>query len=112
MIGGGEPSYSVPLIWYSASIAAPAPRMLPVCGKPLIGTALALNVTVGTANAALGIASKARPRTARQMDALRISFLSLSFDRQVRLDPGSSGAIAGPATSRSSAGAGEHGDFL
>jgi hypothetical protein len=36
------------------------------------------------------------------VDALRISFLS-SFDGQVRLDPGSSGAIAGPATSRSPA---------
>jgi hypothetical protein len=32
MIGGGEPWYSVPVIWYSVSSAVPAPRMLPVCG--------------------------------------------------------------------------------
>src|ERR1700689_4306703 len=66
--------------------------MSPVCGKPGIFTAFALNVTVGAAEATLVNASKARPMTARQVDALRIRF-SPSCDGQVRLDPGSSGAM-------------------
>ena len=74
--GGGEPSYSVPEILYSACTAAPAPRMLPVCGKPGIGTASALKVTVGDADATAGSASRARPRATRQVDALRIRFSS------------------------------------
>src|ERR1700722_11928164 len=92
MIGGGEPAYSVPVMPYSACRAVPAPRMLPVCGKPGIGTASALKVTVGSAEAMPGSARNARPRTARQVDALRISFPS-SFDGQIRLDPGNSGAM-------------------
>jgi hypothetical protein len=32
--GGGYPPYSLPLIFSSVSIAAPAPSMLPVPGKP------------------------------------------------------------------------------
>src|SRR5579862_6670477 len=93
MIGGGEPKYSLPEIWYSVSSAAPAPRMLPVCGKPGIGTATDLNLTVGAAAATPGSANRARPTTARQVDALRITFLPSSFDGQVRLDPGRSGAM-------------------
>src|SRR5271170_2567208 len=93
MIGGGEPKYSVPEISYSLSSAAPAPRMLPVCGKPGIGTAIDLNLTVGTAAATPGNANRTAPTTARHVDALRITFLPSSFDGQVRLDPGRSGAM-------------------
>src|SRR6202789_191013 len=75
--GGGELSYSVPEILYSACTAAPAPRMLPVWGKPLIATASALKVTVGNADATAGSASRARPRATRQVDALRIRFFLL-----------------------------------
>ena len=79
--GGGEPSYSVPAIVYWAWTAAPAPAMLPVWGKPLIGTAFALKVTVGNADATAGSASRARPRATRQVDALRIRFSSsISLD--------------------------------
>src|ERR1700733_6729812 len=72
-----------------------------------IGTALAVNflmLAVGSAaDATAGRPRTARePSKARQVDALRISFLS-SVDGQVRLDPGSSGAYAGPAISRSPA---------
>ncbi len=80
MIGGGEPWYSFPEIVYSACTAAPAPRMLPVCGKPAIGTACALKWTVGSAEATPGSASTAKPRTARQVDALRIGFAPLLVD--------------------------------
>src|SRR5271166_5798897 len=66
--------------------------MFPVFLKPGIGTASALNLTVGAAEAAAVIAISARPTTARQVDALRISYLS-SFDGQLRLDPGNSGAM-------------------
>jgi hypothetical protein len=69
MSGGAEPKYSLPSIAYSSLAYAPAPRMLPVCGNPGIGTACNLKVTVGVADAAPGRAS---PRTATQMDALRI----------------------------------------
>ena len=77
MIGGGEPPYSVPVIVNSDFRAAPAPRMLPVPGKPVIGTATDLNVTVGTAEATPVSAIRATPMTARQVDALRISSLLL-----------------------------------
>ena len=53
---------------------------------------LRFDVTVGAADAAAGGPRTARPSKARQVDALRISFLS-SVDGQVRLDPGSSGAM-------------------
>src|SRR3989440_9276479 len=86
--------------------------MLPVCGKEPppgfgIGTALAVNfeiVAVISADAADAMPSAPmaiRPSTARQVDALRIRFSPLLMD--IRLDPGSSGAIAGPAISRSPA---------
>jgi hypothetical protein len=65
-------------MWNVASAAAPAPRKLPVWGKPGIATALAFSVTTGVADATLVSASTARPTTARQVDALRISF-SLLF---------------------------------
>jgi len=62
-----------------------------------IATAWALNeliCAVGAAEATAGTPRTARPSKARQVDALRIGIsLSLSFDRQVRLDPGSSGAM-------------------
>src|ERR1700682_2678111 len=68
--------------------------------------AFALKAIVGfgisSADATAGRANTTKPSTARQVDALRIRFLS-SVDGQVRLDPGSSGANAGPAISRSSA---------
>src|SRR3954447_18076471 len=66
--------------------------MLPVCGKPLIGTASAFNVTFGTAAAVPVRPNRASPITATHIDALRISSLS-SFDGQLRLEPGSSGAM-------------------
>src|ERR1700691_5461530 len=74
--GAGNPPYSVPEIVNSVCRAAPAPRMFPVCGKPDIGTASALNVTFGAADATAGSASRARPRATRQVDALRIRFSS------------------------------------
>src|SRR5579875_1979027 len=80
MIGGGEPEYSVPDIWYSVSSAVPAPRMLPVWWKWGIGTAFDLNFTVGTAEAVAVAASIAAPRTARNI-ALRIDYL-LCIDSQ------------------------------
>src|SRR5256885_15194160 len=97
---------------YSASTAAPAPRMLPVWGKLPppglgIGTALALNceilavISAGATVAKPRAPRAIRPSTARQVDALRIRFSPLLMD--IRLDPGSSGAIAGPAISRSPA---------
>src|SRR5438045_6429811 len=97
---------------YSASTAAPAPRMLPVWGKLPppgfgIGTALALNcailavISAGATEAKPRAPRATRPSTARQVDALRIRFSPLLMD--IRLDPGSSGAIAGPAISRSPA---------
>src|SRR5689334_9951989 len=51
--------------------------MLPVCGKPAIGTAFALNFTVGTAEATPGSAraSALAAVTARPMIALRIPVL-------------------------------------
>jgi hypothetical protein len=60
--------------------------MLPVCGNPGMGTAFATSVTVGAADAAAGRPKTARPRRARQVDALRIGFFS-SVDGQVGLDP-------------------------
>src|SRR4029077_5794892 len=90
---GTPPVDSVPLIVTLNSSAAPAPRMFPVCGNPGSGTALATSVTVGAADALAGRPRAARqPSKARQVDALRISFLS-SVDGQVRLDPGSSGTM-------------------
>jgi hypothetical protein len=71
MSGGGKPPYSVPAIVNSVWITVPAPRMLPVCGKPGIGTAVALNVIVGAAEAAADRPRTARPNTARQVDTLR-----------------------------------------
>src|ERR1700758_1854806 len=59
--------------------------MSPVPGKPGIGTATALNLTVGAAEATPGSASSARPRTARQVDALRISFPPLLMDRSASI---------------------------
>jgi hypothetical protein len=50
--------------------------MLPVCGKPGIGMATALKVSVGVAEATAGRPSTARPSKARQVDALRIRILS------------------------------------
>src|SRR5580658_10386766 len=91
MIGGGEPKYSVPPISYSVFSEAPAPRMFPVPGKPGICTATDLNLTVGRAEAALGMATRARPRTARHADALRIeSFSPLLVDKSasIRVAPG------------------------
>src|SRR6478609_8395054 len=70
--------------------------MLPVCGKlppPGLG--------IGTTLAKPRAPRATRPSTARQVDALRIRFSPLLMD--IRLDPGSSGAIAGPAISRSPA---------
>src|ERR1043166_5490086 len=86
--------------------------MLPVCGKLPppglgIGTALALNceilavISAGATVAKPRAPRAIRPSTARQVDALRIRFSPLLMD--IRLDPGSSGAIAGPAISRSPA---------
>src|SRR5579875_2115547 len=86
MIGGGEPKYSVPEIWYSVASAAPAPRMFPVCGKPAIGTASDLNLTVGSAEATPGTASAARATTATNVDALRIGSISpLLMDRSASI---------------------------
>src|SRR6202007_768079 len=89
---GTPPVDSVPLIVYFASPAAPAPRMLPVPGNPAIGTALALSVTTGAAEATPARLRTARPSKARQVDALRIRFSPL-VDGQVRLDPGGSGTM-------------------
>src|SRR5436190_13654279 len=86
--------------------------MLPVCGKEPppgfgIGTALAVNfeivavISADAADATPRAPRATRPSTARQVDALRIRFSPLLMD--IRLDPGSSGAIAGPAISRSPA---------
>src|SRR6478672_6541137 len=86
--------------------------MLPVCGKLPppglgIGTALAVNceilavISAGATVAKPRAPRATRPSTARQVDALRIRFSPLLMD--IRLDPGSSGAIAGPAISRSPA---------
>src|SRR6185437_767640 len=77
--GGGNPPYSVPEILNSDSNAAPAPKMLPVCGKPAIGTALALNCTVGAAEAAPGSARASAPAATatRLMIVLRIPVLLL-----------------------------------
>src|SRR4029077_19025910 len=71
----------VPEIWNSDSTAAPAPKMLPVWGKPAIGTALALNLTVGAAEARLGTARARRPAAsaARLRVALRIPVLLQSW---------------------------------
>src|SRR5437763_4172517 len=91
--------------------------MLPVWGKLPppgfgIGTALAVNfeivavISADAADAMPRALRATRPSTARQVDALRIRFSPLLMD--IRLDPGSSGAIAGPAISRSPAQAGEH----
>src|SRR5437764_2256361 len=71
--GGGNPAYSVPEMWNVASAAAPALRKFPVCEKPGIATAFAFKVTTGVADATLVSASTAKPTTARQVDALRIS---------------------------------------
>src|SRR3981081_342475 len=96
---------------YSASTAAPAPRMLPVFGHDPppgfgIGIALALNFVIEAVGSAAddvaGKPSAMTPSAARQIDALRIRF-SLLCSMDIRLDPGSSGAIAGPAISRSPA---------
>src|SRR5438067_551694 len=87
--------------------------MLPVWGKLPppgfgIGTALAVNfeivavISADAADAMPRALRATRPSTARQVDALRIRFSPLLMD--IRLDPGSSGAIAGPAISRSPAG--------
>src|SRR5436305_14642603 len=86
--------------------------MLPVWGKLPppgfgIGTALAVNfeivavISADAADAMPRAPRTTRPSTARQVDALRIRFSPLLMD--IRLDPGSSGAIAGPAISRSPA---------
>ena len=74
------PVDSVPLIEYFASSAAPAPSLLPVPGKPLIGTAFARSVTVGQGPAVLQVEAEemagrtkaVRPMTAKQADVLRI----------------------------------------
>src|SRR5256885_10296766 len=52
---------SVPEIVTWLETAAPAPSLLPVPGKPLIGTIAALIVTVGAAPAADDSASSASP---------------------------------------------------
>src|SRR6516164_9122238 len=75
--------------------------MLPVCGKVPppglgIGTACALNdeISAVIAEATAGTPRTARPSRARHVDGLRISInLSLPVDGQLRLDPGSSGAM-------------------
>src|ERR1700683_316129 len=103
MIGGAEPKYSVPPITYSSVTSAPAPRMLPVCGKPGIGTACNLKATVGAADAKPGRASKASPRTATQVCALRIMSFS-SFDDLLagrRQNPGQTDEIQRRQASRS-----------
>src|ERR1700678_3313392 len=110
MIGGGEPKYSVPEISYSDLSAAPAPRMFPVPLKPVIGTAMDLNLTVGAAEATPTKAERAKPRTARQVDALRIgTFSPLLMDRSasIRVAP----EPCGPATSRSPLSPGNSGEI-
>src|SRR3981081_1623645 len=62
----------------------PVPGQVPPPGLG-IGTAIAFRVTVGAADARLGSASTARARTARQVDALRISFLSSVDDRSASI---------------------------
>src|SRR5271154_1129193 len=64
--------------------------MLPVWGNPLIGTGVALNLTVGTARATPAAASDVNRNPARTMDTRRICSL---LHGQVRLDPGSPGAL-------------------
>jgi hypothetical protein len=75
--------------------------MFPVWGKPAIGTALALNVTFGVAEATPGItsATSARAGTAKQVIALRIAsslFLSGSGSGKRAPPPFTSSNTAGP----------------
>src|SRR5271165_5491645 len=88
--------------------------MLPVPGTvpcPLglgIGTASAFRVTVGVAEATPGSARTARPRTARQVDALRISFSPLLMDSSASIrvapEPCRSGDIEIPCGSPGNSG--------
>src|SRR6478672_7122167 len=51
--------------------------MFPVCGKPGIGTAEALIVIVGAADACAATASSATPTSNRHLDTLRICLASI-----------------------------------
>src|ERR1700704_5327229 len=62
----------------------PVPGYVPPPGLG-IGTAIAFSVTVGAADAKLGAARAASARTARQVDALRISSLSSVDDRSASI---------------------------
>ena len=79
----------------------PVPGQVPPPGFG-IGTASAFSVTVGAADAKLGAAKATSARTARQVDALRISSLSSVDDRSASIrvapEPCRSGDIEIPGT--------------